>query len=204
MSRSGRKRRAILDAATTVFLTKGYLGASMDEIAAAAGVSKSTVYQHFSDKRRLFVAIVTSTVDESSDPVLQEVIEVANSEDIEPDLRDLARRQLERVLQPTLIRLRRLVIGEVSRFPELARTFYLRGAGRTTEALATTFERLVARGVLQMDNPALAASQFNWLIMSEPINRAMLLGEDGPPSSELLDRYARDGVGTFLAAYGRR
>ena len=59
--RSARKRRAILDAATTTFLSKGYLGTSMDEIAALAQVSKQTVYKHFADKQSLFTEIVTGT-----------------------------------------------------------------------------------------------------------------------------------------------
>src|SRR5258708_2764511 len=48
------KRKAIVEAATTTFLHKGYLGTSMDEIAALGGVSKQTVYKHFADKERLF------------------------------------------------------------------------------------------------------------------------------------------------------
>src|SRR5262249_49212382 len=62
--RSGRKRRAIMDAATTLFLRQGYPGTSMDQIAARAGVSKQTVYKHFADKERLFVEIVVAIVDE--------------------------------------------------------------------------------------------------------------------------------------------
>ena len=50
----------------------------------------------------------------------------------------------------------------------------------------------------------LAAAQFNWLIMSAPLNQAMLLGDDDPPDPAELDRYADDGVRTFLAAYGAR
>ncbi|WP_030040457.1 TetR/AcrR family transcriptional regulator, partial [Streptomyces resistomycificus] len=52
--RSARKRQAILEAATEVFLNKGYLGTSMDEVAALASVSKQTVYKNFTDKQRLF------------------------------------------------------------------------------------------------------------------------------------------------------
>jgi hypothetical protein len=59
--RSARKRTAILDAATTVFLRKGYLGTSMDEVAALAAVSKQTVHKHFADKERLFAKIVIGT-----------------------------------------------------------------------------------------------------------------------------------------------
>ena len=59
---STRKRKAIVEAATTTFLENGYLGTSMDEIAALAGVSKQTVYKHFADKEGLFSEVVTSTV----------------------------------------------------------------------------------------------------------------------------------------------
>ena len=66
-SRSAQKRRAILDAATEVFLKCGYPGASMDEIAALSSVSKQTVYKHFESKEALFVEIVTSMTDAAGD-----------------------------------------------------------------------------------------------------------------------------------------
>ena len=106
-------------------------------------------------------------------------------------------------MQPQIIQLRRLVIGEAGRFPELGRSFYERGPGRTIAALATTFERLAARGILQLDDPILAAAHFNWLIMSIPLNQAMLLGHDEPPAATELDRWADAGVRVFLAAYGK-
>jgi len=202
--RSTRKRRAILEAATTSFLRNGYLGTSMDEIAAVAGVSKQTVYKHFADKERLFTEIVTSAVDEAGEPVFSEVAELGDSRDLGADLRDLARRQLAQVVQPRLMQLRRLVIGEAGRFPELGRAFYERGTGRSTAALASAFERLAARGRLQLDDASLAAAHFNWLIMSAPVNRAMLLGDDEIPTAAELDRYADAGVRAFLAAYGPR
>src|SRR5436190_17438294 len=145
-TRSERKRAAILAAATEVFLAKGYPGTSMDEIAARAAVSKQTVYKHFADKERLFTEIVVGTVDKISDPVYEEVLDLNESGDVEADLRGLARRQLAMVMQPRLLALRRLVIGEANRFPELGRTFYERGPERTIAALATAFERLAARG----------------------------------------------------------
>jgi AcrR family transcriptional regulator len=199
--RSARKRSAILEAATTVFLRNGYLGTSMDEIAALATVSKQTVYKHFADKERLFSEIVTATCDEIADPNVDAVLKLKDTGDVERDLRNFARRQLCAVMEPRLLRLRRLVIGEAGRFPQLGRLFYDRGPGRTIDALAAMFERLTARGVLELDDPRLAAAHFNWLVMSIPLNQAMLLGEDKPATPAELKRYADAGVRAFLAAY---
>jgi len=202
--RSTRKRRAILEAATTLFLRNGYAGTSMDEIAARAAVSKQTVYKHFTDKERLFSAIVTATVDEIANPNYDEVLKLRDTGDVERDLRGFARRQLRAVMEPRLLQLRRLVIGEAGRFPQLGRLFYERGPGRTIDALATMFERLASRGALELDDPLLAAAHFNWLVMSIPLNQAMLLGEDEPATPAELDRYADAGVRVFLAAHSPR
>jgi TetR/AcrR family transcriptional repressor of mexJK operon len=203
-TRSARKRRAILDAAATLFLRNGYRDTSMDEVAALAAVSKQTVYKHFSDKESLFAEIVTGAVNEVSDPVHAEVLRLEDSGDVEADLRGLARELLRMVLQPRILQLRRLVIGEAGRFPELGRAFYVQGPERTIAALTTVFERLAGRGVLELDDARLAAAHFNWLVMSIPLNRAMFLGEDQPPGRAELERYADAGVHTFIAAYAPR
>jgi TetR/AcrR family transcriptional repressor of mexJK operon len=80
--------------------------------------------------------------------------------------------------------------------------FYERGAGRSVAGLASAFERLAARGLLRADDPMLLAAHFSWLIFSSPVNRAMLLGDDGVLSGAELDAYADAGVRAFLAAYG--
>jgi TetR/AcrR family transcriptional repressor of mexJK operon len=200
--RQRRKRAEILHAAATVFLRKGYVGTSMDEIAALASVSKQTVYKHFADKERLFADLVHTTVKEASDPVHEEARRLRDTGDVEADLRDLARRQLAKVMQPGVLQLRRLVIGEAARFPELGRAFYELGPGRTIATLTTVFEQLAARGLLRLDDARLAAEHFNWLVMSVPLNRAMLLGDDEPLADAELERYADAGVRVFLAAYG--
>lgn len=130
------------------------------------------------------------------------MLALEDSGNVDADLRDLARRQLAIVMQPRVLRLRRLVIGEAGRFPELGRTFYERGPERTIAALATAFGRLAERGVLKLDDPRLAAAHFNWLVMSIPLNQAMLSGDDNPAAPADLDRYADAGARAFLAAYG--
>ena len=126
-TRSARKRRAILSAATVVFLREGYASTTMDQVAALAEVSKLTIYRHFADKSTLFTEVVTSTVDHASNVVQQEILALGRTVDLEADLRALARRQLGLVMQPHLLRLRRLVIAELARFPALGRIFYDRG-----------------------------------------------------------------------------
>ena len=71
--RSQRKRQAILDAATEVFLRDGYLGTNMEEIAALSEVSKQTIYKHFESKEALFVEIVSSMTTRAGDAVHTEI-----------------------------------------------------------------------------------------------------------------------------------
>ncbi len=200
--RSARKRRAILDAATEVFLRSGYLGTNMDEIAALSSVSKQTVYKHFSSKEALFVEIFGGMTTGAGDEVHNDVAQLAEGEDLAAYLVEYALRQLTVVLTPRIMQLRRLVIGEVTRFPELARVLYERGPARAMIMLAAVFVGLAERGLLEIDDPAVAAEHFNWLIMSAPLNRAMLLGDDAIPSPAELRRNAEAGVRVFLAAYG--
>jgi hypothetical protein len=66
--------------------------------------------------------------------------------------------------------------------------------------LADQFTSLAARGLLRVPDPLLAAEQFNWLVLSIPLNRAMF--GLAPPGARDLRRYADEGVRIFLAAYG--
>jgi len=200
---TAEKRAAVLEAAAKVFLSGGYLGASMDEIADLAGVSKQTVYTYFSNKEALFAAMASALSNEANDRVHNNVAEFGEDDDLEGYLVGYAVRQLEVVLTPRILQLRRLVIGEVGRFPELGAALYAGGPGRAIASLAATFERLADRGALSVHDPLLAASQFNWLIMSAPLNRTMLLGDGAIPSSKELREHAREGVRMFLAAYSR-
>jgi AcrR family transcriptional regulator len=202
--RSARKRAAILSAATDVFLKGGYLGTNVDAIAARSAVSKQTVYKHFGSKEALFIEIVASMTSDAGDLVLVEASEPDDSAELAAYLRAYADKQLTAVLTPRLMQLRRLVIGEVGRFPDLAKVLYERGPQRALTNLAAMFARLAARGLLTLDDPSVAASHFNWLIMADPLNRAMLLGDDAIPAAAALRRHVAEGVRVFLAAYGTR
>jgi TetR/AcrR family transcriptional regulator, mexJK operon transcriptional repressor len=200
--RTERKRTAITEAATELFLRDGYRGTSMEDIATAAGVSKQTVYKQFADKEQLFCRVVEALVNAASDPVHEALRGLEITGDIEVALSAVARRQLELVLEPRLMQLRRLVIAEATRFPQLGKVFFDQGPRRTIEALAEAFAQLGAEGSLRVDDPAVAATHFNWLVMGEPLSRAMLLGLDRSPSAKQIDHWATTGVRTFVAAFG--
>jgi TetR/AcrR family transcriptional repressor of mexJK operon len=202
--RSPRKRRAILDAAATAFLQKGYSGTNMDEIAALAGVSKRTVYQHFADKEALFREIVLATTDEIDGLVQLVSVGLGNSEDVDAELRKLARRLLAALMEPDLLRLRRLVVANADRFPDLGRDWYERGFGRVLGTLSERFQGLQERGWLRTDDPRLAADHFVGLLLWIPMNEAMFAGDDGRRSDAHLRRLADAAVVAFESGYRRR
>ncbi|WP_232498525.1 TetR/AcrR family transcriptional regulator [Agromyces humatus] len=204
MGRSERKHRAILAAAQEMFLAGGYLGTNMDELAARSSVSKQTVYKHFGSKEALFVELVTSMTDAAGDRVHNEVADPADGDDLVGFLESYADRQLDIVMTPKLLQLRRLVIGEVGRFPDLAEALYEHGPKRAIGMLAAMFARLTERGMLHADDATAAATAFNWLVMGESLNRAMLLGDAAIPSTAERRAQVRAAVRVFLAAYGAR
>lgn len=202
LSRSALKRRDILDASRELFLQHGYLGTSMDDVASLAKVSKQTVYKHFGDKRRMFVELLTGDMGRADAAVAALAEAVPGSQDLETDLRAFARAYLIAVMQPHLIRLRRVVIGEAERFPELAAAWYASGPAAAYATFARWFEVLDERGLLRVDEPVLAAQHFNWLVLSIPLNEAMAHPVDNShPARRELHRYADEGVRVFLAAY---
>jgi TetR/AcrR family transcriptional repressor of mexJK operon len=200
-SRSDRKHKAILEAATAVFLSKGYDGTSMDEIAASAGVSKQTVYKHFTDKEQLYAEIVRATTDQI-DGLMRLVAEtLAVTGDLDKGLSQLARRFLTALMEPRLLRLRRLVIANADRFPDVGRTWYEQGFGRVLATLATCFRRLAEHQLLHLDDPLLAANHFVGMLLWIPVNQAMFTGSVRRRSKAELEQYADAAVRAFLRAY---
>jgi TetR/AcrR family transcriptional regulator, mexJK operon transcriptional repressor len=202
--RSTRKREAILDAATELFLTREYAGTSMEEIASAAAVSKQTVYKHFSDKQTLFREVALGSVEHVGSEFQAEVAAAAEATDVRVALRDLARSYVNAVVKPELLRRRQLVLREAGRFPELARKYHDGGPRRTIGALASAFARLAERGKLVVDDPQVAATQFAFLVIGEPLDTSMFRGVGRRRSRRDLNALADAGVEVFLAAYGTR
>jgi TetR/AcrR family transcriptional regulator, mexJK operon transcriptional repressor len=203
-SRSARSRQAIIQAATEVFLRHGYLGATMDEVAARASVSKQTVYKQFQDKQHLFAEIILGKTVEVVDGLSEAVTDtLQDAQDVRNALRDLADGFLRGLLQPDVLRLRRLVIAEADRFPEIGRAWYDRGFDRSLVILGESMQRLADRGLLRdLGDPTLAAYQFAGLVMYRAMNQVMFAGTDALPPDDELDRIADSAVDVFLATYG--
>ncbi|MEV0379312.1 TetR/AcrR family transcriptional regulator [Nonomuraea sp. NPDC050643] len=199
--RTARKRRQILEAARPVFLRNGYVGASMDEVASLASVSKQTVYKHFTDKEQLFTSIIMDTTGQVEELAKMITATLDDSADLEKDLGELARRFLDALMRPDLLRLRRLVIAEADRFPDLGRTWYEQGFERSLTTMATAFERLTERGLLRADDPRLAAEHFVGLLLWIPVNKVMFSGGGDHYTEADLERLSKAAVAAFLRAY---
>jgi TetR/AcrR family transcriptional repressor of mexJK operon len=201
--RSERRRQAIIRAATEVFLRHGYLGATTDEVAARASVSKQTLYKHFADKQHLFAEVILDTTLHVVDGLSNAVAStLQDAQDVRKALRDLADGFLRGLLQPDVLRLRRLVIAEADRFPEVGRAWFDRGFDRTLVILGEAMRRLADRGLLHnLSDPTMAAYQFAGLVMYQPMNQVMFAGTDAVPSTDKLNRIADSAVEVFLATY---
>jgi TetR/AcrR family transcriptional repressor of mexJK operon len=200
-SRGARKRAAILEAAQQVFFANGFVGTSMDQVAATAAVSKQTVYKHFSDKEALFREVVTNVVQARGGGIPTDLLSTGDGS-LGERLRSFARSFLKGVMQPEVLKLRRLVIGEVVRFPELGQSFYDLGPKRAAEQLALALGEAANRQGLSLEDPELAAEHLVGLILSIPLNQAMLLGDETSFTEAALNGYADEGVTAFLRAYG--
>lgn len=198
------KRRQIAQAATEIFIAKGYLEPSVDEIAVRAGVSKQTVYKHFGSKEKLFLAVTKAATDAVTNELAAQ-LEARRSDgsDFATELETFARTLARGVLTPEMTSLRRLVMNEVTRFPELGRSWYRHGPGRVVEQLSRRLSELRAEGLLAVDDPERAAEDFNWLVLSAPQNK-MLFGAVASFTDGEIDALATRAVRLFLSAHGVR
>jgi TetR/AcrR family transcriptional repressor of mexJK operon len=199
-----RTRAAVVEAATALFLERGYVHTSIDDVAARASVSKKTIYNNFADKERLFTEIVlgvTATAEEFAGALTASFADGGEVVDL---LQELARRHLDSVTSPAVVSLRRLISAESQRFPELAREYYRRAPARVIAAIADTFADLAGRGLLHVPDASRAAEHFAFLVVGPTLDRVMFEGADAMPGAEERERIAHAAVRTFMAAYGPR
>jgi TetR/AcrR family transcriptional repressor of mexJK operon len=201
---SDRRHREIREAAIDAFLASGYEGTTMEEIAARAGVSKQTVYKHFTDKQRLFADIVLSTTDDMSALIGIIAEKLPATTDLSGDLEYLAETFLVALMQPRVLRLRRLVISSADRFPEISSAWYEKGFERVLAALASSFRALADRHLLAVDDETAAAEHFVGMLFWIPVNTAMFTGDDEYAVTHDLVPVARSAAAAFMNAYGFR
>lgn len=196
--RRGRKYDQVLDGARRVFARDGFEGASVDDIAREAGVSKATLYSYFPDKRLLFTEIWQSECRNSAE---------AAEADMNPDagaaeyLTFAGHRIAAFLMSETARSLFRLVVAEVSRFPELARSFHTNGPALMRERLVSHLRLLADRGELRIEDYALASDQFVQLCKAGFYDRLILgLLDDITPQE--VETSVTAAVEMFLARYG--
>ncbi|MFD5464421.1 TetR/AcrR family transcriptional regulator [Kitasatospora sp. NPDC127059] len=197
------KRKAITRAATTVFGREGYVRASMDAIAAEAGVSKRTVYNHFADKETLFLSVA-----------------LQNSAELTELIRELMARHLDRVLDPRrdLVAfaveranavlaagehgaLGRAIRAEVANIPaDVLEAWLEAGPVASQRDLAERFTALTERGLLAVRDPELAAEQFTLLTFHGVAERSFWGAL--PVAGAEVERVAEQGVDAFLTIHG--
>lgn len=201
-TRAARKERDIIEAATATFITKGYDGTSMEEIATRAAASKQTLYKHFKDKETLFGAVVRATASETNDVIDLVTSLLSDTEFVKGGLQKLARRMIAMLLDEELLKLRRLIIANAERMPQFGRDWYEKGFERMLESAAGCFQMLTKRGLLRTPDPILAASHLFGMLLWIPMNEAMFTGKAKARSAAELQRHADASVEAFLAVYG--
>jgi AcrR family transcriptional regulator len=197
------KSDAIIAAATAVFCEAGVAAASIDTIAARAGVSRQTVYNQMGDKEKLFAAVVQNVTERSS-ARLFEVLGTfpEHPADLERDLIAFALRLTSRCMcDDSGAALRKLIENEGQRYPELFAAWKEYGPGRNYPAIAARFAKLAHDGHMDIDDPSLAARQFMALINADLPNTTCL-GQ--APTKAEMEAAAINAVRTFIRAYGKR
>ncbi|MCC6792553.1 MAG: TetR/AcrR family transcriptional regulator, partial [Thermomicrobiales bacterium] len=170
-------------------------------IAAKARTSKRTVYQHFGDKEGLFRAVIRSTIGPMQRS-LQEQIAVVADADARASLRTLVRGLATIVVTPQVVRLRRIVIAEADRFPDLAAEWHDLGPEQTVGRIEEYLAALTRLGALRIDDTRVAAEHLLWLTISTPLNRLMFAPSGTSVSHAELERVADASFEAFWRAYG--
>lgn len=195
--KKGRKFDQVLEGARSIFMRDGFEGASVDEIARAAGVSKATLYSYFPDKRLLFSEVARLECNRQAEEAL-DVIGVGAP--IEVVLHEAASRIVRFFLSDFGQQVFRICVSESYRFPELGQRFYNSGPALVRERMTKVLTPYVERGILKIDDMNLAANQFGELCKSDMFVRC-LCGVSCDLTEENIERVINGAVEMFLARY---
>ncbi|MGC8525133.1 MAG: TetR/AcrR family transcriptional regulator C-terminal domain-containing protein [Acidibrevibacterium sp.] len=195
---SPEKRARILAGAADVFARDGYEGASMSRIAAAANVSKGTLYNHFESKAQLFAAYVEAACARN---LCQVFAGSDENTDVVATLERIGRRMIEMMLSDLGLTIYRVVVAEARKFPELASAFYNAGPARAIAEMARWLRARTAAGALAVADPEFAAEQFFCLCQTRLWLRYKLNLQDAPAETGI-DDVVKAAVAMFLNTYG--
>ena len=195
--RKGRKFDQVLEGARAVFMADGFEGASVDEIARVAAVSKATLYSYFPDKRLLFMEVANSECLRQS----QEAIDNIDMDAPPREVLGQAGRHFLRFLTSTFgQQIFRICVAESDRFPEIGQSFYNSGPAVMRAEMAQYFTQAEGRGELEIEDHILAADQFGELCKADLWTR-LIFGVVKEVSAAEIDRVVDGAVETFLARY---
>lgn len=197
--KKGRKFDQVIDGARAVFMREGYEGASVDEIARDAGVSKATLYSYFPDKQHLFMAVLSAECAHQSEI---EFSMAAGNQPVPETLRMICVELIGFVTSPFGQDIFRVCMAEAPRFPALGQAFYESGPQRWNRKIADYLQSPPARAALDIDDPTLAADQLAQLCRADLLLKIMF-GIVPAAAPEDIDRIADEAVKTFLSRYAR-
>ncbi|MFV1440293.1 MULTISPECIES: TetR/AcrR family transcriptional regulator [unclassified Phaeobacter] len=196
--RKGRKYDQVLLGARDVFMAHGFEGASVDDIAREAGVSKATLYSYFPDKRLLFMEVARHGCARQADTA---VSIGAGCCDPETALREAGHHVLSVILSEFGVKMFRICVAEADRFPDLGRRFYESGPATIRAQLREYLAEATARGELRIEDLDLAADQFAELCRADMFLR-LLFNIDADIGDDERERVVEAAIKTFLARYG--
>jgi TetR/AcrR family transcriptional regulator, mexJK operon transcriptional repressor len=191
------KRKAILEAAKTLFLSNGYDGSSMDAIAAEAGVSKLTVYSHFTDKEKLFAEAVKSKCEEQLPELL---FELSAEVPVAQSLLNIGRGFNELINSRESVELHRVMVSLAAQDSKLSHMFYEAGPQRVLHGMEELLRQADQSGLLRVQDPLSAADQFFCLIKGGA-NFRLLIGCGEALQGAEAEAHVRDAVEVFLRAF---
>jgi TetR/AcrR family transcriptional repressor of mexJK operon len=131
--KSNQKRLAILECASDLFLQQGYTHTSMDEVAKVSGVSKQTVYSHFKNKELLYTSVIEQKCDQYQIDAAGVCIDTMP---IDLILKNIASRFIQLLVDPGVIAMYSVVIGEAKNNPKVAQLFYNAGPLHSVDIVA--------------------------------------------------------------------